>query len=286
MTAILFALVAYVGWGTGDIFGAIASRKVGSYTTSVWSFLFRLVIFGLFIPFFITELKHLTPQLLYLNLFLGFLLITGLTSLNEGLRIGNPSIVGTIGASYAALAVVFSLIIFRETLSLAQILAIFPIFIGVILVTLDFKTLSKAKNILGKGTNFAILAAIVWGIYFTFIRIPVHQLGWFWASYIAYIPVLIIFITISFLKKKIVKPSSNSLLPIILSSVVFTAGDFGYNFALSKGLNSVVAPVAGSYPTLFVLLAFLVFKEPVTKQQIIGIVTTLIGVVLLSILSV
>ena len=31
MTAIFFALISYLGWGIGDIFGTIASRKIGGY---------------------------------------------------------------------------------------------------------------------------------------------------------------------------------------------------------------------------------------------------------------
>jgi len=48
---------------------------------------------------------------------------------------------------------------------------------------------------------------------------------------------------------------------------------------------SVVAPIAGANPTLFVLLAFFVFKDRLTKQQILGIVLTLLGIVWLSFLS-
>ena len=62
--------------------------------------------------------------------------------------------------------------------------------------------------------------------------------------------------------------------------------EFSYNLGISKGLVTIVAPIAGANPTLFVVLAFLFLKDPITKQQIIGIITTLIGIALLSFLSI
>ena len=37
--------------------------------------------------------------------------------------------------------------------------------------------------------------------------------------------------------------------------------------------------------TLFIVLAFLFFKDPIKKQQILGIIVTLFGIVLLSLFS-
>ena len=87
-------------------------------------------------------------------------------------------------------------------------------------------------------------------------------------------------------KIELKKPTyEKALLPLILSVVILRCGDFSFNFAISKGLTAIVAPIAGSYPTLFVVLSFLIFKDPIKKQQIFGIILTVIGIVLLSFLS-
>ncbi len=49
---------------------------------------------------------------------------------------------------------------------------------------------------------------------------------------------------------------------------------------------TVVAPISGANPILFVILVAFFLKDPITRQQIAGIITTLIGIVLLSIFSV
>lgn len=72
---------------------------------------------------------------------------------------------------------------------------------------------------------------------------------------------------------------------IISKSLLLGIGALSFNFAIDQGQVTIVAPIAGSYPALFALLAFLVFREQITRQQIAGIVITLFGIVLLSIFS-
>ena len=87
-------------------------------------------------------------------------------------------------------------------------------------------------------------------------------------------------------KTKLEFPKKKVLVPLVLSILLVRTAEFSYNFALTKGFASVVAPIAGANPTLFVMLAFFVFKEPLTKHQIIGIIITLTGIVALSFLSI
>lgn len=92
--SIFFALIAYLGWGAGDIFGAIASRRIGSISTAFWGYLIGLIFSILYIPFAIADLKNITFDLLLLNLALGIILMVAFVSFVEGLRVGNPSLVG------------------------------------------------------------------------------------------------------------------------------------------------------------------------------------------------
>lgn len=83
------------------------------------------------------------------------------------------------------------------------------------------------------------------------------------------------------------KPNyKNALMPIIICTLLLRIGDFSFNIGISKGMTAVVAPISGAFPTLFALLSFFVFKDPIKKQQILGIIVTLVGIVLLSALSI
>jgi len=285
MEAILFAILACLGWGIGDIFGTIATRKLGSYSMSFWGFALRLVIFGLYIPFALAELSHITAEIVLLNLSLGVILLIGYLAFNEGLRIANPSLVGAISASFAAVAVILSIVFLHDTITPNQEFAILVIILGIILSILDFKELKKGVTA-NRGILLAIVSMVAWGVYFTFIKIPIRQVGWFWPGYISFTVFPLLPLFAKFKKIKLHGPTfQNSLFPLLCAVALTGIAEYSFNFAVSRGLTAVVAPIAGSYPALFVVLAFFVFKDPVTNQQKVGIATTLTGIVLLSIFS-
>ena len=154
-------------------------------------------------------------------------------------------------------------------------------------MTWNFKRLLKGNLITDKGIVLALITLICYGFYATLIKIPINAIGWFWPTYIVLLMFPLFLIYARFRKIELNNViSTRALLPVILTVILFRAAEFSYNFAISKGLISIVAPIAGANPTLFVLLAFLIFQDPITRQQIAGIITTLIGIVLLSIFSV
>jgi len=288
MPAIFFALISYLGWGIGDIFGTVATRRIGAYSTTFWYILLQVPIFGLLIPFFTSHLQNLTLQILILNATLGLIGTIGLGAFYEGLKVGNAALVGTIAASFAALTVLLSIIFLGESVSLQQSLAIVIIFIGLIGSTLDIKSLISRKLIVDKGIWMGAVAMLSWGIYWTFIKIPIKELGWFWPGYISVLASLPgIWLFIKLREIKLTKLNfKGSFYPLFANAFLLGVGALSFNLAIEKGFTSIVAPITGSYPTIFVLLAYLVFKDPITKQQIAGIIITLFGIVMLSIFSV
>ena len=287
MPAIIFALISYLGWGVGDVFGTIATRKIGAYSTTLWSYILRVLIFAPYVPFALPALSNLDPFLLLLNIGLGILLLVGFVAFNEALRIENAPLVGTVTASFAALVVILSLIFLRETISSQQLISILAIFTGLTLSTFDLKGLKTKNLVVGRGLLLALVAMFCWGIYFTFIKIPVRQIGWFWPNYISFLLFPLVFFFTRVQRIEVNKPNyKNALLPLVLTVLLTGIAEFSFNFAIGKSLTSIVAPIAGSYPTLFVVLAYLIFRDPITRQQIAGILITLIGIAMLSIFSV
>lgn len=287
MLAIFFAIISYLGWGAGDVFGTAATRKIGPYSATLWYLVLQAIIFGAFTFAFISNLSSFSLTLLIFNIVLGVIGTAGLVAFYEGLRIGSASLVGTISASFAALVVILSIIFFKESITPQQTMAIIAIFLGLVFSSLDFNELKNRRLKVGKEIVLSLIAMVCWAIYWTFIKIPIREVGWFWPGYIntiASIPALYLYI-----KFKKVKISSinkqGAFMPIFFNAALLGIGSLSFNYALQKGLAAVVAPIAGSYPTLFVVLAFLVFRDKITKMQVAGIFVTLIGIVILSIAS-
>lgn len=285
MISILFALISYAGWAIGDILLAIITRRIGGYSTAFWTYVVGIFIGGFFVPFYFNQLSNLTISIFVLNLFLGLLLISGWVAFNEALRIANPSLVGTISSSFSVLTVVLSVIIFKEHVTYAQVIAILIIFTGLLLATLDVSVWKKGK-LFNKGVLLALFTMISWGIVYALIRIPIEAVGWFWTGYIYALlsPSILMFMGIR--KIPLRRPASfKTLFLLVLCTMFLASAEYSFNFAISQGYTSIVAPIAGSYPTLFVLIAFFVFKDKITRQQITGVITTLVGIVLLSFTS-
>lgn len=285
---IIFALISYIGWGVGDIFGTIASRKTNAYVTAFSKLVLGLTIFSFYIPFAKADFDNISLNILVLLAILSLIGYAGLVSFYQGLKQGNASVVGTIAASFTSVVVLLSVVFLKDVLSVKQLISILVIFTGVLLTSLENKKFIISDFISGKGVVYAFVAMISWGIYFTFIKLAVNKIGWFWPAYIT--SAFAILYTAIYLKVKKIKidykAARKSALPIILNAALLATAEMSYNFAISKGQTSLVAPIAGAYPTLFVVLAFIVFKDAIKRHQISGIIMTLIGIVLLSIFSV
>ncbi len=286
MSPIIFALISYFGWGIGDIFGTIAVRKIGTYSVTFWSYILTLLILCLYIPFALVDLNQINFSIVALNIFLGLVVLPGAILYGEAMTIGNASLVTTVAASFTALVVIFSVLFLKETITQMQLWAIIIIFLGLILTNLDLKQIFKRSFKVDKSIMLAFVVMFLWGIYFTFIKIPVRQIGWYWSNLFSFSVTPLLFVYIKIKSIKLNNPLNKKVIvPFFAGTILVMMADLSYNFAIGKGLAAVIAPIAGAYPTLFVVLAFLVFKDKITKQQIVGIITTLAGIVLLSFFS-
>ena len=189
---------------------------------------------------------------------------------------------GSLGNHTNLLSTVF----LGESVSFYQAIFIAVTFLGIILTSLDLKQLRGKNFLLDPGVPYAIFAMVLWGISFAFIKIPIRAVGWFWPGYIIWMMFPIILMVMKVRKINLVKPTKRIFISLLLASLLISIGGFSYDFAISQGLVALIAPIASSSVTLFVVLAFLIFKDPITKQQILGVITTLTGIVLLSVFSV
>lgn len=283
MNAIILALITYFGWGIGDVFGTIPARTIGPYRTVLGVMIVTLVVFFPFVLYQIPELFRFTPMLAVVTLALNAILIIGNIAIGEALRRTYASLALTIFSSYSALIVLLSVILYKEPLTPNQIISIVIIFIGIFFCTYT----PKGKNVITKthksGIIWALIGMATIGIYFTAIKPIIAVVGWFWPLYLylLWIPGVIWLV---WKKKELNLPKNwkSAAFPLVASALLLRGGDFFFNSAIDKGLIAVVAPIAGAYPTLSVILAYFVFREVPTRRQITGIVLALTGIVALA----
>lgn len=285
--AIILALVTFFGWGTGDLFTIVAARKIGANLTTFWIFAFSFILALLFYPFAPHDFSGITVFLLLLNIFLGILFVTGNVLISEAFRISSAPLVGIIIQAFPAVVLVLSALIFKDTVTLKQSFYIFIIFIGVFLCSVDLQKLAKSKVIFDKGTKLALIAMVLLSAFFTFSRILINNYGWYLPSLIATACFPIIYLFIKKHKEKFYFPKEGKVIfACFMVGLLIRSGDFALNWGLSlPNASSIVAPIAGAAPILFVIMSYLIFKDKLTRQQVFGIGTTLVGIILLTAFS-
>lgn len=280
--AIFFALITLVGWGVADVFVTILSRRIGNFKAYFWTMVLSLILTTLYIPFAGPVNDYAA---FFVALVLGVFLTFGSLLYFRSLEVGNAAICGTIGGLFALPVVLLAIIFFGEKLGLIETIGIIFALTGMVLTVLKLRKKFSLHDMFSeKGVDLAYIAMICWGIYYTFIRIPVKEIGWFWSLYPSNF--LIFFLIIL---RKIDKGSikalrgSNTFLLILINALLITVSEFAYNAGINIGYSSVVAPIAGCYPVLFVVLARIIFKEKLANQQKLGIVLSLMGIILLAV---
>lgn len=280
--AVFFALLALTGWASGDIFITIVSRKYGNKLTFVYWMMISLILSSLYLPF-----AGKLPDWSYFGIAAGisFISFLGNFSYFKALEIGIASLIGTIAGSFAIVTVPLSIILFKESLSLAQAVGILFVIVGLVLASLKFEEIKskKLKNILSDpGVIFALFTMIAWGTYWTLIRIPVEKIGWYYSA----IPNYFFFVILLFFHEvkgkmfSVVKDKKILLMCIVMAMFTVVA-NFSYNLGITYGYTSIVAPIAGTSPVLFVILARFAFKDRLTRQQLAGIISALLGIVMI-----
>lgn len=281
--AIFFALVSFFSWGVADVLAALASRRSGNLLTFFWALFIAFVLFSLYIPW--------AGQIADINVFVWVFIISLVNQIGtlyflKGLELGNATLVITIAGSFALVTVLISQIFFHEVISPIQSLGIVAVIVGIILASLNVKEISgkKVNSIFSdKGVIFALCAFVGWGIYYAFIGRAVARIGLFWSYY----PINFFFLILILFKEvrvnwgKVLR-DNKGLIYIISWSVFAVLGIFSYYLGVSKGLVSIVAAIASASPILSVILTRIFFKEKLTSQQKIGVISSLAGIVLIS----
>ena len=176
------------------------------------------------------------------------------------------------------------MIFLKETIIALQSIGISVVILGAILTSFKFHDLIrlKIKNI-AKGVKYAVIAMFGWGILFIFVDILVSRLGWF-------LP-LLFFVTVEIFymllysgaaKKNISFPKNFALLVILIGILEATSFlSFGYGISLED--TAIIAPITSAFPAITIILARIFFKEILEINQKIGVISVLVGLVLLSI---
>lgn len=280
--SLLMAFMAYVGWSLCDVLGIKLFRSNDSSKVTFLNGMSRLIFWMILMPFFYRDFGRISAWPLAANLLAGLGSGFGYYCFGRAAKLTNPMLVAAISGGWGASSVLLGLVFFGETLSLPQWCAIILVFSGFALVTFRSEWLKKLNLIREKGLLYAFLAFFGWGICGAFLKIPAVAYGWYLSSVIMLLPYIILLLLDPDIRHGLSVSSlringTGLFLAVVILTII---GDLGYNSSFSFGANiSEVGTLAGSYATLSAVLAYFLYREPITKKQLAGVIVSLIGIV-------
>ena len=269
-----FALLASLVWGVGDFLGGLKSRALPA-----------LVVMGVSQPFGLALLAVLVlarfegpsgSEVLW-AIPASLLGTAGLVGFYRGMAVGAISVVAPIASVAAAIPVAWGLA-HGDGVSALQEIGFVAALSGTALTSIERGERAR----LAAGAGWSLVALLGFGGYFVLLHDAARH-DWLWPSFVFRLTSLSVIWCALLARRTTIAGVRPHLLPLAAIGILDTAGNAFFAVASSHhGLLSVVSVLGSLYPVVTVLLARIAIGERVQRLQDIGVVTTLVGVVLVS----
>ena len=286
MNDIVAAILSNLSYAFEDNGNGLIARKNSPLKVATWIALTGVILFTPLLFLFPNEIHRITPINLLILVAIELLVNIGYLSFVTGMSKGSITLTGVIGGSFPAVTTITALIFFNETVTIVQAASIVIILVGIVLSSLHSDKKTILRELGSSGLLYAFGAFFFWGVYFALIRIPIERIGWFLPQYASSVIALPMFLLLGYAQGQRGLMKKPNLLWVITGvSALQILGGISFNYAISKGPTAIVAPIAGSSPAVFALLAFFIFREKLQRIQWLGVALSIAGIVALSALS-
>jgi drug/metabolite transporter (DMT)-like permease len=272
---ILFGLLSALTWGAGDFNGGLAAKRSNPYGVVAVA---HAISLGLLLILLAIIREPIPPVEDWLwGGAAGLTGGIGLLLLYRALAEGRMSVAAPVSALLAA--------------ALPVIVGIFQDGSPGALVLLGFILALAAVWLVsgGEGLSFQladlrqpVIAGIAFGAFFICLE-RASQTSLWWPLVAIRIVSISSLLGYAILTRQPWLPKRESLVPIILSSVLDTVGNATYALSARMGRLDVAAVLGSLYPGATVLLAWVFLKERISRVQTIGIFLALAAIVMLTI---
>ncbi len=290
MESIIFGALSAVLIGFADFFAAVVGRKVGSFFTLLYSMITSFLILVV-CQFF---LGHSLITWGHMPILLGVGLVTAVAYLAfyKALELGPVSIVAPIASADGAIAAGIGLLLFAEVLRGGQVAALVIVLASIFLVSTDLSQFKKSLKKPGKGSLYAMVTMVGFGIALAGISWMSGLYGWFIPILAIRFAILIPLFGVAAAGRKWKaegeeeKVSKSSWGLVLLIGVLETAALLCYAYGThleTTAPTALVAPLYATFPMVTGILAYIFFKERPVWNQWLGIAGVIGGMIFLAV---
>ena len=283
LIGIFFAFLATIGYGLSSATAKIPVKEFGNIPTIFFRNILATLI--IFIIMLATTLGYtFNMDAAVFTLLLSIIGYLGLIFLYKALHSAKVGVILPILSSTSIFTIVFSFIFFQEVLPAKKLLQIFLIISGVMLFSVQFKDFRNSQIFKKQsGIVYALATCILWGLMFAFIRTPVKLFGPIYTSFFMEAGVLVLsFFTLLITRADIKIPKKPLRLHIGLVAIFSVMGTVFFNVAAKYISVSIVSAVSATRSLVAALFAKKVLKEEFASKQIIAIILSVVGLIILA----
>ncbi len=278
ITATALALLATIGFSVVVPLVATSTKRIGAVATLLLSQGLGIPLFIFLIPFMppIPDQTHI-PAILGIGIAFTFVYLLFL----QATKIGSVAVVGTINQLYMVVTTILGILLLSESTTPWKLLGLLLMFVGVVLLGFQKPNKNIGSIQLLSGVPYALISAFGTGIYLFTIAITSRTDGWFLTALFIRVAITATTMTILLLRHF----DFSSLLKKAPWKLLIFAGacDVGafslYNYVLSTYEVSTVTIITASQSAFIALLSWKFLKEKLSKQQILGLIVVLFGLV-------
>jgi drug/metabolite transporter (DMT)-like permease len=277
--ALLGGLGAAACWSVGTLSAAAASRRIGANRVLAWVMLVGLVVNA---PL---ALATGVPGALHGTRIVWFVVagaanVNGLLLAYDAMRLGKVSIVAPITSTEGAIAAVLA-VVDGESLHASSAVLLGVIAVGVVLASRTAGE-SRAEHPL-RATLLAVAAAVSFGIGLFATGHLSGELPIVWAMFPPRLVGAAVVAAPGLARRRLGIPLA--VLPFLVLSGLCEIGGFASYTAGARHSIAIAAVLASQFAAIAALLAFVLFRERLSRLQAAGVLVVVAGVAVLSLVQ-
>jgi drug/metabolite transporter (DMT)-like permease len=271
----IFGLAAAASWGAGDLSGGLATRRTHAFIVVIVSGSVGLILL-IGMALLLAEPLLSLADLLWGGA-AGIAGAIGLVALYQGLAVGRMGIVAPLTAVVTAATPLTFGLLFEGVPAGHQLLGFALALMAVWLISrTDDGASIQAREVvlpLVAGLGFGFFLIVIGGVSERAVLWPLA------AARFTSTSLLLIAVALSRQRQKL---DTRQLPLMALAGLFDTGGNAFYALAAQVGRLDAAAVVSSLYPAVTVLLARVLLKERLARQQWLGVIVALVAVVLIA----
>lgn len=273
--AVICGLGSALAWGAGDFAGGFASRRGNALTVVFFSQVIGgLLLFGLAVVCSpaVPPVRHLVFGGLA-----GLFGVLGLTALYKGLADGRMGLVAPLSAVVAAVVPILAALLMEGFPGWMRTLGF-----GIAVAAVWFLSSPGGHLKIKPGElRLAVAAGLGFGLFFIFMDRASDQ-AILWPLVAARGAAIVMMLGFLAATRQLAAPPHGQFTYMALAGILDAVGNAAFGMAAHLGRLDIAAILASLYPASTVLLAWLVFRERLGRQQWLGVVVAGAALVLIA----